>query len=104
MRLPYGFHPEARAELNDAAEHYREAYPETATAFAEEIAQAIDFIVTYPQGSPVVTLDVRQKTVRRFPYVLLYWVGHDAIHILAVMHQHRRPFYWLGRDRDLQDP
>jgi hypothetical protein len=35
--------------------------------------------------------------VHRFPYAVLYRPDPDEIVVVAVMHQRRRPGYWLGR-------
>jgi hypothetical protein len=34
---------------------------------------------------------------QRFPYAIVYGVRAEALYIKAVMHLHRRPFYWLHR-------
>ena len=33
----------------------------------------------------------------RFPYAVYFELLTDRIHILAVAHQHRRPYYWRER-------
>jgi len=33
----------------------------------------------------------------RLPYALVYEVRDDAILILAIAHQSKRPYYWRGR-------
>jgi plasmid stabilization system protein ParE len=40
---------------------------------------------------------MRKRLVHRFPYALLYRVEPAEVVIVAVMHQRRRPDYWLGR-------
>lgn len=41
--------------------------------------------------------DNRKLNFHRFPYAIVYSVRPDAIYIKAVMHLHRRPFYWQHR-------
>ena len=41
--------------------------------------------------------DNRKLNFHRFPYAIVYSVGTDMLYIAAVMHLHRRPFYWKGR-------
>ena len=41
--------------------------------------------------------DNRKLNFHRFPYAIVYSVRPDALYIKAVMHLHRRPFYWKGR-------
>jgi len=40
---------------------------------------------------------VNKLNFHRFPYAIVYSVRADAIYIKAVMHLHRRPFYWQQR-------
>jgi plasmid stabilization system protein ParE len=40
---------------------------------------------------------LRRVLVPKFPYSLLYRVEAARIHIIAVMHLHRRPGYWRSR-------
>jgi hypothetical protein len=42
-------------------------------------------------------LEVRRLPVAGFPYHLIYLPRDDAIHVLAVAHDHRRPGYWTRR-------
>jgi len=39
---------------------------------------------------------IRRGLLRRFPFSVIYEITGDAILVLAVAHQHRKPFY--GRD------
>ena len=98
MTLPYAFHRDAEAEFNDATEYYQRINPEVARTFVAEVTSAIDYILAHPEASSIAAGTVRRKIVRRFPYVLLYSIRPDMIRILAVMHQSRRPNYWLGRE------
>jgi hypothetical protein len=41
--------------------------------------------------------DNRKLNFQRFPYAIVYNLRPDAIYIKAVMHLHRRPFYWRDR-------
>ncbi len=42
---------------------------------------------------------IRRFLLRRFPYVIIYEIVSDEIHILAVAHTKRRPGYWKNRGR-----
>jgi hypothetical protein len=35
--------------------------------------------------------------VRRFPYQLIFLTSSDEIVVVAVMHERRRPTYWIDR-------
>lgn len=42
-------------------------------------------------------LEVCRLPVSRFPYHLVYLLGDEVIHVLAVAHDYRRPGYWKSR-------
>lgn len=38
--------------------------------------------------------------LRKFPYALVYALGMEQVHLLAVAHLRRRPGYWRNRVED----
>ena len=62
-------HPEADQELEAAALWYEERQP--------GLGGKLNF--------------------HRFPYAIVYTLRPEALCIIAVMHLHRRPYYWLAR-------
>ena len=48
---------------------------------------------------PEIDVTVRRALVPGFPYAVVFLATEDAVHILAVAHQHRMPGYWLHRLR-----
>lgn len=97
MSFTLSYTSKAREELFEAAEYYELESPGLGSSFLAAVGQALEQIMLYPESAPVVRGRVRRKTVQRFPYSLLYSLRGQAIRILAVMNQKRRPFYWLGR-------
>jgi plasmid stabilization system protein ParE len=66
--------------------------------FLDEIEKSTQRIVTNPMMYQRVGGEVRQATVTRFPYSILYAIEPDEkIRVLAIAHQKRRPGYWLDR-------
>ena len=68
-------HPEADQELEAAALWYEELQERWRTIRGEN----------------------RKLNFNRFPYALVYSVRADTLFLKAVMHLHRRPFYWQNR-------
>ena len=97
MRRSPSFTPQARRELDEAADYYEAESPGLGLAFLSAIEEALEQILEYPESAPVSRGTVRRKGLRRFPYDLLYSIRPGSIRILAVMSQKRRPFYWWGR-------
>src|SRR4030042_1715751 len=65
--------------------------------FLNEIARSLDLISSLPKTWPVFSDDIRRFLLQRFPFGLLYEIHDDYIYIIAVMHLHRKPFYWKSR-------
>ncbi len=97
MNLTFSFAPEAREELLETIRYYESESPGLGAAFLVSVNEGIQQILAHPRSAPVLRGKVRSKTVRRFPYSLLYSIREEDIRIVAVMNHKRRPFYWWGR-------
>ena len=91
------FHPEAEDELHDATSYHDAESPGLGNVLLEDLEHAIIQIIQYPESSPLVSKVVRRKSLRRFPYNIMYVVLPSTIRILSFSHQKRRPFYWRDR-------
>jgi plasmid stabilization system protein ParE len=92
------FHTEAETEMNEAVDYLNGESLGLGDIFLDDIQHAINLITSHPEIAPVVEGRVRRKLLRKFPYSLIYSIVGEEIRILAVMHQHRRPFYWQHRN------
>jgi toxin ParE1/3/4 len=93
---------EASAELDDAAKWYEERQAGLGQRYLEAIDSTFRQLLRYPHAgvrTPLVAteLNVRRVPVLRFPYSIVYVEMTDAIRVLAVVHDRRRPGYWLHR-------
>lgn len=95
MRLIY--HPEAEAELVEAAEFYEARSPGLGGRFLREFDSAIAEVQASPQRWAVVEGDLRRHTMGRFPFGIYYRVCNDELRILVVKHHSRHPDYWRHR-------
>ena len=99
MRLEFSLHREAREELRKSIIYYRDnVSAETAAEFLEIVEEAILSLRDHPVSAQLVLKDVRRKITRKFPFSIFYYVSNSRLRILAVAHQSRRPYYWLGRE------
>lgn len=92
------FNALAEAELNDAVQYYETEQVGLGAAFLAEVRRCTTAIAEFPEASPVVRGQIRRRLCNTFPYALLYEPQADQIRVLAVMHQRRRPHYWVGRN------
>jgi len=101
MELPANvkMHPAAFVEADDAYEWYANADPRIANRFRDEIRAAATRIGEHPERYPLYpeSSRVRWIKLRKFPYLLIYEVVGDSVHIVAVAHGRRRPYYWRRR-------
>jgi toxin ParE1/3/4 len=94
--------PDASSELLEAARWYEAQRSGVGLAFLTAVDRAIEQVAAWPEIGALVPgvsteLRVRKMTFPRFPYYLAYLVTDDAIHVLAVAHERRRPGYWHPR-------
>jgi plasmid stabilization system protein ParE len=95
--IAYTFHPDAEAELAEAAEYYEAQRSGLGKAFSSEVTHTIALIREFPDAGTPMGASRRRMIVRRFPYSVVYRRYPDSVVIVAVAHQSRRPGYWRGR-------
>lgn len=96
--IPYAFHPEADAELEEAMLFYESRLAGLGKSFAAEVERMVSLIREFPGAGAKVGIDRRRVVVDRFPYSIVYRRDPDFIVIVAVAHQRRRPRYWRSRN------
>ena len=89
----------AKQELDDATHFYELEFKGLGLRFKEEVKKAATRISEYPKAWSVERGDVRRCLLHKFPYKLLYSIEKDHIFIIAVAHQHRKPDYWIDREK-----
>ncbi|MEI7936157.1 MAG: type II toxin-antitoxin system RelE/ParE family toxin [Verrucomicrobiota bacterium] len=90
-------HPEVPQELEAAALWYEERQPGLGEDFLGEYQTTLGRILREPNRWRKIRADNRKLNFHRFPYAIVYSVRADELYIKAVMHLHRRPFYWSHR-------
>ena len=90
-------HPEAPRELEQAALWYEDRWPGLGMDFLEEYRATLRRIIAEPGRWRIIRGENRKLNFKRFPYAIVYSVHGETLYIKAVMHLHRRPFYWSHR-------
>lgn len=97
---PITFHPDADAEVTEAAQFYEARSPGLGSGLLEEVQRSLAQVVTRPEAHQRIGRRVWRKPLWRFPYNLIYAIYADRIRIVAFAHQKPRPFYWRKRLKD----
>ncbi|HZM06350.1 MAG TPA: hypothetical protein VFC44_25395 [Candidatus Saccharimonadales bacterium] len=94
-------HPEVPQELEAAVLWYEERQPGLGSDFLEEYQATLRRILNEPERWRKIGSGSRKLNFHRFPDAIVYSVRADALYIKALMHLHRRPFYWARRQPQL---
>jgi len=98
MRLTY--HPEAEAELVEAARYDEGRSPGLGDRFLQEFDGTVAAILAAPRLWPVVESDLRCRAMEHFPFGIYDRVLASELRILAVKHHSRYPDDWRHRLND----
>ncbi len=82
-----------------AIDYYEDCEKMLGYQLAIEVFAAVERAATHPEMWPFIESNIRRCLVRRFPYGIVYHYDEekDELLILAVMHLHREPYYWIVR-------
>ncbi|MBK7685893.1 MAG: type II toxin-antitoxin system RelE/ParE family toxin [Rhodocyclaceae bacterium] len=97
--MKHWIHPDAEAELGDAAVYYAtHASSLIAAAFLAEFERVRDLLIENQQRGPHSDDDLRIYHFDRFPYTVVYGIDEvNGPQIFAIAHQRRAPGYWRER-------
>lgn len=90
-------HPEAQAELIEAAQYYEAKVAGLGARFLDGVDFAVSEILEAPTRNRVHLNGVRHHLMQRFPFAIYYKVHAEEIRILAFKHHSRHPDYWRYR-------
>ncbi len=94
---PVVFHDEAQAEMIGEAEWYNRQQARVGEEFLDEVDIALERISATPDAFGVFRGKVQYLRLHRFPYAVLYYRRPEDVFIVALMHLHREPDYWIER-------
>jgi plasmid stabilization system protein ParE len=95
--MTYYFHDQAEKELEEIEKYFDDIRDELGDRFRDEIQLAISRILKRPQAWQPMTTSTRRCRLNSFPYGLVYMVEAEEVRVIAVMHLHREPNYWVDR-------
>jgi len=81
----------ARRERRRIWSQYRHDSPAAAHNFRERLREALRYIAEYPEGAPIIAFGLRGKTLRTFPFTVIYAIEARMIYVLTIADQRRDP-------------
>jgi plasmid stabilization system protein ParE len=87
----------ASLELTEAVRWYEERRPGWGARLFDAVSQAFDVIEQFPESGASRRSTARQLPVRGFPFLVVYRIRPDDVHVVAVAHAKRCPGYWMNR-------
>lgn len=91
-------HPLAEEDVAEAAAFYeRRGSPALAARFVSEFRRVGALLLEHPEIGSSRSLGRRGFGMRVFPYTVIYRISNDALQILVVKHDKRRPGYGGSR-------
>ncbi len=97
MRLQ--FFEEADQEVEEHRAWYRERSESAEAGFLRELDHALEQVIEAPHQWPRFHTGTRRYIFPKYPFSLIYFVENDAINVVAVAHDNRKPGYWRKRLR-----
>ena len=89
--------PEAQNDIREAAQWYEEREAGLGIRFVREVRASLERIADDRLTFPIIGQDVRRSLLHKFPYSIYFVTDRNAVSVIAVLHQHRRPDKWKSR-------
>ncbi len=93
------FHPKVSIEIKSSYEWYQCRADGLGEDFLSELDSAVSAIEELPETWPKFRKGFRRFILSKFPFSVVYRTKNDSIFIVAVMHNSRKPDYWLERGK-----
>ncbi len=95
--LKLTFHPDVSCEVKASYNWYQEKTEGLGEDLMNELESAYQTIIGFPQTWPKFQKGFRRFLLSRFPFSVIYRKNGSLIYVVAVMHNSRKPGYWLNR-------
>ena len=91
------YHPEFENDVIEAANWYDSRSPGLGDAFAANVLQATESIISDPDRFSLTFKELRYQQVKRFPYIVLFSVTETSLFFLGTLHTARSFEKWRKR-------
>ncbi len=91
------FHPDIGQEIKAAYDWYQEKATGLGDDFLAELESSYGAILELPETWPKIRKNFRRFILSKFPFSVIYKQTLNQVIVIAVMHQSRKPYYWVKR-------
>ncbi|MFT4298735.1 MAG: type II toxin-antitoxin system RelE/ParE family toxin [Aeromicrobium sp.] len=84
-------HPKLSDDLNEALAYYDDVSPALADRLLDSFAEGLHRIEAHPATGVEYLPGWRRVVLRTFPYLVIYAVDEEMIHVVAMFHTRRDP-------------
>ena len=91
------FHPDVKEEITSSYSWYQDQAEGLGEDFLSELEAAYQIIYEYPDFWPNFQHGFKRYLLARFPFSIIYRKHREQVYVVAIMHNRRRPGYWLVR-------
>ncbi len=84
-------------ELEDAIIYLYLEFEGLGDRLKAEVKLALQRLVRHSRAWSIERGEIRRCLLHKFPYKILYSIEPDHIFVIAIAHQHRKPYYWVDR-------
>jgi hypothetical protein len=92
-------HPGLADDIREVAQHYAEISDRVLSAFWYDLDSVLASVERHPRSHHFDSCGLRRANFRKFPYHLLDEVDDEAIFMVVLRHDRRRPDYGVDRRR-----
>jgi len=97
MKRQLEFHPEVTNDIKGSYLWYEDKLQGLGDRFLNELEDGYTAIQNFPDTWANFQYGFKRYILNKFPFSILYKVTDEKIVVVAVMHNSRRPNYWLDR-------
>ncbi|MCK5648656.1 MAG: type II toxin-antitoxin system RelE/ParE family toxin [Gammaproteobacteria bacterium] len=91
------FHPDVAVEIKASYDWYQKKADGLGDDFLNELESAYQAISELPDTWPKFQRGFRRFLLSKFPFSIIYQASNEFVYVVAVMHNSRKPEYWLKR-------
>ena len=95
--MSYRLLPEAQKEVTDAEAYYERERRGLGKRYAKGVRETIREVAAHPTFSSQIRPGFWFRSVKKFPYIVIYTIEEQGILVVAVAHERREFGYWQDR-------